>query len=86
MPHSTSHSHRVRLPLEAAKKMLEENVIACNALVAHIDGCQVCIQADDLCPAAQPLADVYRTARMRSRLYLGEDVNIENAGRDSLLS
>jgi hypothetical protein len=58
---------------------LEENAAACRAFVEHIDSCKDCQAVDDFCPAAKPLQDAYQTARMRSRLYFGKDVAIDEA-------
>lgn len=73
LPSTSPKRHRVRLPLRVAKEMLKENAVACQAFADHLGSCPDC--TEDFCPAAGPLRDAYRKARMRSRLYFGEDID-----------
>lgn len=78
--------HRLRLPRAAAQKMAEENKATCDALIGHLDGCLECRSSDNFCPAAKPLHDAYRTTKMRSRLYFGQDVTSdEDSDSDTFL-
>jgi hypothetical protein len=65
--------HRLRLMLPDARRVVQANADACTALVEHLDACSDCVSADEFCSIAKPLHDAYRTAKMRSRLYFGED-------------
>jgi len=63
--------------------MLKENQARSNALVEHLAECKVCDGSGDFCEAAMPLYDDFRTARMRSRLYFGEEIAIEDPDSDT---
>jgi len=59
--------------------MLKDNMARCKDLVDHLAKCKTCDGSQDFCEVALPLYDDFRTARMRSRLYFGEEISVENS-------